>query len=270
MTDRYENHITVTAPGTTAIDCLAENTSLSKQQLKTVMGNGAVWLETRHGIKRIRRAKKQIKQGETLHLYYDSAIQSQAVPTARLVSDEGDYSIWSKPCGMFSQGSKWGDHCTVYRWAEQHLRPTRSAFLVHRLDRAASGLIIIAHNRRTAAAFAQMFRQRAITKHYRAIVEGDLGEIDLPYRIDFPLDGKKAETQILEADYNAKNQTTSLRLDIRTGRKHQIRKHLSAIGHPIVGDRQYGAKDTSADLQLSSVYLSFICPVENVLREYSL
>jgi tRNA pseudouridine32 synthase/23S rRNA pseudouridine746 synthase len=234
------------------------------------MINGAVWLETMHGIGRIRRAKKPLTQGETLHLYYDSDIQSQTAHAARLVSDEGDYSIWDKPCGMFSQGSKWGDHCTVYRWAEQHLKPGRSAFLVHRLDRAARGLIIITHNKRTTRAFAQMFRHHAITKHYRAIVEGDLSTIDLPYLIDQPLDDKKAETLILQADYNAEDQATSLRLDIKSGRKHQIRKHLSSIGHPILGDRLYGAKDTRVDLQLSSVYLSFICPVKSVFREYVL
>ena len=270
MKERLEIHITATAPGITAIDWLAENTSLSRQQLKTSMTNGAVWLESQHGIKRIRRAKNRLRQGETLHLYYDPDVQSQTTLAARLVADEGDYSIWNKPCGMFSQGSKWGDHCTIYRWVEQHIQPARSAYLVHRLDRAASGLIIIAHNKRTASAFARMFRRHQITKHYRATVEGDLSGSELPLDINQPLDGKSAETRILQLVDNADKQTTTLLIAIKTGRKHQIRRHLSSTGHPILGDRQYGAKDTRVDLQLSSIYLSFVCPIDNILREYSL
>ena len=270
MPERYETHITADKSGVSAISLLAENTPLSKQQLKTAMNNGAVWIETGHGINRIRRAKKQLKPGDTLHLYYDSAIQSQITAPARLIADEGDYSIWNKPCGMYSQGSKWGDHCTIYRWAEQHLQPKRSAYLVHRLDRAANGLIIIAHNKKTATAFLEMFRLHQITKHYSAIVEGNMTNITLPLTINQPLDGKPAESVILQADFNNNEQTTKVLIDIKTGRKHQIRRHLSATGHPIVGDRQYGAKDISRDLQLSSIHLSFTCPIKKTLQTYSL
>ncbi len=270
MTVRIEKHIEVKNAEHTAIGLLAEHTALSKSQLKAAMSNGAVWLESQHGIRRIRRAKKALKPGDTLHLYYDSLVQAQAPETAVLVADEGSYSIWNKPYGMYSQGSKWGDHCTIYRWAEQHMKPQRPAYPVHRLDRAANGLIILAHNRKTARAFLQMFRQRAITKHYRAVVEGDLGDLKLPRVIDLELDGKASESVILEAEYSPDENTTTALIDIRTGRKHQIRRHMASIGHPVVGDRLYGAGDTRKNLQLSSIYLSFDCPVENRRRSYSL
>ena len=270
MMERYEKHIPANQPGVTAISLLADNIPLSKQKLKNIMTNGAVWLESQHGINRIRRAKKKLKQGETLHLYYDSEIQSQTIDPAILVADEAEYSIWNKPYGMYSQGSKWGDHCTIYRWAEQHLKPRRPAYLVHRLDRAANGLIIIAHNRKPATAFLEMFRQHAIKKHYRASVEGDLSNINLPFTINAPLDGKPAESMILQADFNTHEQTTTVLIEIKTGRKHQIRRHLSSTGHPIVGDRQHGVKDIRRNLQLSSVLLSFVCPLENTLHTYTL
>jgi tRNA pseudouridine32 synthase/23S rRNA pseudouridine746 synthase len=270
MTERYERHITANESGITAISLLADNTALSKQKLKSVMANGAVWLESQHGINRIRRAKKELKQGETLHLYYDSEIQSQTTDPAILIADEFEYSIWNKPYGMYSQGSKWGDHCTIYRRAEQHFEPGRHAYLVHRLDRAANGLIIIAHNKNTASVFLEMFRQHAITKRYRATVEGNLAHVELPFTINAPVDGKPAESIVLEADPNNREQTTTVLIEIKTGRKHQIRRHLSSTGHPIAGDRQYGAKDTSRNLQLSSVFLSFVCPLENRLHTYTL
>jgi len=270
MTKRFEKHITANEPGKTAISLLAENIPLSKQQLKTTMSNGAVWLESKHGINRIRRAKNELKQGDALHLYYDSEIQTQTTDPAILIADEVEYSIWNKPYGMYSQGSKWGDHCSIYRWVEQHMEPNRRAYLVHRLDRAANGLIIIAHNKKTATAFTEMFKQHAITKHYRVTVEGNMSDIEQPFTINEPLDDKPAESAILRADVKPDEQTTTLIIDIKTGRKHQIRRHLSSIGHPVVGDRQYGAKDISLNLHLSSVLLSFQCPVKNTLRRYSL
>lgn len=270
MTERFEKHINAGKAGVTAIDLLAEQTALSKQQLKAAMVNGAVWLESKHGIARIRRAKKQVKQGDTLHLYYDSEIQLQNTDPATLIADEGTYSIWNKPYGMYSQGSKWGDHCTIYRWAERHLEPERPAYLVHRLDRAANGLIILAHNKKTASAFVEMFKRRAVVKQYRALVEGLIIDMNLPVTIDEPLDGKAAETVILETGTTDEKQTTTVLIDIKTGRKHQIRRHLSSIGHPVVGDRLYGANDTTRDLQLSSVLLRFTCPLDNRLRTYSL
>ena len=270
MPQVIEKHIKTPDSGITAIDLLADSCPLSKQQLKSAMTNGAVWLESRLGIHRIRRAKKALKQGDILHLYYDSTIQSCTAEPAVLVADEGDYSIWNKPYGMYSQGSKWGDHCTLYRWAEQHLEPRRSAYPVHRLDRAATGLIILAHNRKTANEFLEMFKQRTITKHYRATVEGNLSTVDLPHTIAIPLDGKPAESVILQADFDQKAQTTNVLIDIKTGRKHQIRRHLSLMGHPIAGDRLYGAKNLRCNLQLSAVFLSFLCPVNQAQRNYSL
>jgi tRNA pseudouridine32 synthase/23S rRNA pseudouridine746 synthase len=270
MTERYEKHITANKSGVSAISLLADNTPLSKQKLKNAMTNGAVWLESQHGVNRIRRAKNELKQGEILHLYYNSEIQSQTTDPAILVADEVEYSIWNKPYGMYSQGSKWGDHCTIYRWAEQHFEPSRHAYLVHRLDRAANGLIIIAHNKRTTNAFLEIFKQHAITKRYHAIVEGNLTNMELPFTINAPLDGKPAETVILEADFNTHEQTTTVLIEIKTGRKHQIRRHLSSTGYPVAGDRQYGAKDTSRNLQLSSVFLSFVCPLEKMLHTYTL
>ena len=142
MTERFEKHITAKESGISAISLLADNTPLSKQKLKIAMANGAAWLESQHGVNRIRRAKKKLKQGETLHLYYDSEILSQTADPAILIADEVEYSIWNKPYGMYSQGSKWGDHCTIYRWAEKYFEPGRPAYLVHRLDRAANGCLL--------------------------------------------------------------------------------------------------------------------------------
>ena len=167
---------------------------------------------------------------------------------------------------MYSQGTKWGDHCTIYRWAEQHLEPQRPAFPVHRLDRAASGLMILAHTRKMAQVFSDMFKNRKIHKRYRATVEGELNNIDLPYTINTTIEDKPAVSRIISLQ--AQDKITILTIEIETGRKHQIRRHLSEMGYPIVGDRLYGSGESEEDLKLQAVYLKFICPITDKVREY--
>ncbi len=273
-TDPFEVHLEAQletdSSDVTAIDRLAAACELSRQQVKQALSNGAVWLQTSHGIQRIRRGRKQLNAGDQLHLYYNADVQRQTPPAARLIDDQGEYSVWFKPPGMYSQGSKWGDHCTLYRWAETHLQPERKAWLVHRLDRAASGLMLLAHNKKTAGALASMFSHSDIEKHYRVIVEGDATTLQLPFEIEQPLDDKQARTTILDAQYQADSNSTILRLRIHTGRKHQIRRHLSELGYPVLGDRLYGSGNSNCDLMLSAVYLAFDCPLSGERRTYEL
>ncbi len=105
----------------TAGEQLHISTGFPKQRIKEIMFKGAVWLTNGKQTKRIRRAKKILEPGMTLHLYNNEKVLSEKPSPAILISDEKAYSIWYKPYGMYSQGSKWGDHCTVYRWAETSL-----------------------------------------------------------------------------------------------------------------------------------------------------
>jgi len=269
MSEKFEKHITVSKQAT-ILDCLYENTDFSKQKIKRILHNGSVWLESRQGINRVRRAKKIVTEADVLHLYYDEKIQNTEPLTARLIADEDDYSIWDKPSGMQSQGSKWGDHCALYRYAELNLSPQRPAFIVHRLDRAANGLIIVAHKKTVATKLAKLFETRNIYKKYKAQVEGCISAIDVPYEIKSQLDGKLSISKIVSIKPDMKSNTTEVEVVILTGRKHQIRRHLSELGYPIVGDRLYGLKASDLDLQLSSINMKFVCPVSGVERDYSL
>ena len=169
--------------------------------------------------------------------------------------------MWNKPYGLRSQGSKWGDHCTVVRWAERNLQPERPAFTVHRLDRAASGLILIAHSKRAASALSELFRSRKVEKRYRVLVHGNFDAAAVPRRIDQPLDGKRAVSELSLLEVSANGKHSLLEVRIETGRKHQIRRHLADLGHPVVGDRLYGTgEEDGVDLQLTAFLLAFRCP----------
>jgi tRNA pseudouridine32 synthase/23S rRNA pseudouridine746 synthase len=269
MSQRLQKQIQLSQPQL-AIDSLAGEFSFSRQKLKQLMQNGAVWLENAQGIHRLRRAKKMLQSGDCLHVYYDEAIQQAQPLPAQLIADEGDYSVWNKPSGMYSQGTRWGDHCSIYRYAESHLQPQRPAFIVHRLDRAASGLILLAHSKQAAAALSRLFEQHAIYKKYTATVEGDFSHRSLPYFIEAPIDDKSALTEVLAVRYDQSSDSSQLEVRIHTGRKHQIRCHLSGLGFPIVGDRLYGSTRLQGDLQLRSVQIKFISPLDGEEKNYVL
>lgn len=264
MSTITELHITVDNAQANAVDILAEASGLSKQKLKLIMQRGAVWLTRSGHTQRLRRAKKALQLNDEIHLYYAPAVFEQQPSPAILIADEGDYSVWHKPYGMLSQGTKWGDHTSITRWAEQNLEPQRNAFIVHRLDRAATGLIMVAHSKKAAASLSALFEQRQVDKRYQAVVEGHWAE---DKRIEQAIDDKPAVSHVRCLE--TKGSKSLVEVKIETGRKHQIRKHLSKAGFPIVGDRLYGNAD-GLDLQLCSVFLGFVCPISAETRSYEL
>ena len=268
LSEQFQLHLDVKQENISAIDLLSYNTTFSKQFIKQIMQKGAVWLTREKQTQRLRRVKKMLHSGDTLHCYYNEKVFNEKTTPATLIKDEGDYSIWYKPYGMRSQGSKWGDHTTLYRYAECHLQPQRPAFIVHRLDRAASGLIILSHKKSTTRSFARMFENHQIDKRYHAIVHGHFPEST--QLIDKAIDGKKANSYATLLKYCSKSNRSLLEVKIETGRKHQIRRHLSGYGYPIVGDRLYGDAEDSEDLQLTAYYLSFISPINGKNKIYQL
>ncbi len=272
----FDIHLTVENTDSRAVDLLAEATGLSKQHIKQVMQKGAVWLEEKKTGKprRLRRASKILSIADELHLYYDARVLESIPTPPQIIADQGEYSIWHKPCGLLSQGSKWGDHCTIQRWVEQNLMPQRPAFIVHRLDRAATGLIMIAHQKRIASSLAALFAQREMEKHYQVIVHGQFPESTWPQKITTDIDGRHARSYAKLLEYDKEKNYSLLEVRIDTGRKHQIRKHLLGIGFPVVGDRLYGKEsqvdEREGNLQLTASSLAFVCPLTQQKKHFQL
>ena len=233
------------------------------------MTKGAVWVTRGKNTHRLRRAKRALRTGDEIHLYYDPDVLAEAPAEPQLVADVGGYTVWNKPFGLRSQGSKWGDHCTITRWAERHLLPERPAFVVHRLDRAANGLILVAHSRSIAAALSSLFRDRKVEKRYRAWVAGNFSTQPNPLRVATPIENKPAASEI--SFVRVEHGRSLVEVRTATGRKHQVRRHLAESGFPIVGDRLHGnAANDDQDLQLTACLLAFQCPVAGEPVEYRL
>lgn len=252
---------------------LASHTELSQAKIKDAMQKGAVWLLRGNDKRRLRRASKPLKIGDRLELNYNAELLGQIVPEPQLIHDEKQYSVWFKPYGLYCQGSRWGDFASINRWVEVNLpkiinSSERPVYLVHRLDRATTGLILLCHSKTAARLFSAMFEEGKMDKRYQAIVHGNFSAIPPDYEVDKKVDGKAAKSIFSYADKNDKYSLLNVKL--LTGRKHQIRQHLNSLGHPIVGDRLYGI-DTSddRDLQLQSVSLRFTCPISQTEQYYS-
>lgn len=242
-----------------AVNYLAGASSLSKGIVKDAMKKGAVWLTQDGRKRRLRRAKSMLKAGDEVSFYYSLDILNTTPEQPTLVADEQDFSVWIKPAGVTSGGTRFADHCAIDRIIEKRL--DRPCFLVHRLDRFAWGLMVVAHGKKSAADLSRQFQARLVRKHYEAIVIGELIE---PVTIDAAVDNKAAISHVSPLTSNGIH--SSVRVNIETGRKHQIRQHLSSLGYPILGDRQYGgyhgdqtseANQANIGMQLAAVELAF-------------
>lgn len=269
MNDIIETCLTIDADSSQlkASQLLARHTELSQGKIKDAMQKGAVWLSRGNSKKRLRRASKPLQAGDQLTLNYNARLLDQVVPEPELIHDAWDYSVWFKPYGLYCQGSRWGDFASINRWVEVNLprmfnKSERPVFLVHRLDRATTGLILLCHTRNAARLFSAMFRDGKIDKRYQAIVCGDFRAFAEHHEVDQMVDGKSARSHFSYVEY--KHGCSLVDVKLLTGRKHQIRHHLSGLGYPIAGDRLHGNganENEDRNLQLQSVSLRFFCPV---------
>jgi len=268
---KISRQITATTAGS-AIELLAAQVpELAKARLKDAMQKGAVQLLTKP-VKRLRRAQFMLNPGAKLALHYDAELLQRQCSPARLLFDLRDYSIWFKPPGMLSQGNEWGDHLSLVRYAEQHLQPARPIFLLHRLDREASGLVMLAHNKKAAAALSKLIAQQQINKTYWIRVKGQLAaDLQSQAVIRQSLDGKACESRFRVLRYDANQDYSECEVQLITGRKHQIRRHFAAVGHPVLGDPQYGKGNKSASgLALQAIALGFNCPLTRRQQHFTL
>ena len=196
---------------------------------------------------------------------------------------DGHCLVAVKPSGLLAVPGlgEHGHDCLAARVQAVHAE----ALVVHRLDMSTSGLMLFARGTAAQRQLGIAFARREVHKRYVAVVHGivagDAGEIDLPLAADWPnrprqrvdpLTGKPSLTRwrVLARGGAAGEYTTRLELEPVTGRAHQLRVHLLALGHPILGDALYAPPEVLAGadrLLLHAVRLRFAHPVSGVVVE---
>ena len=166
--------------------------------------------------------------------------------------------VLNKPSGLLSVPGRGGDKQDSLSARVQAQFP--DALVVHRLDMATSGLIVMARGPDSQRALSAAFERRQVHKRYLAVVAGllpigaDWQTIDLPILVDWPNrplrtihpEGQASQTRWRCVAQNLARGTSRLELEPLTGRSHQLRVHLQALGHPILGDALYAPEPVQA------------------------
>ena len=194
------------------------------------------------------------------------------LPTGvRVVREDEDVIVVDKPAGLLTIATVRERERTLYAALTARARPGR-VFIVHRLDRAASGLLVFARSADAKERLQAQFAAHAVERTYLAVVEGRPAQAsgtvrsrlldDVPGRVRETRDpgrGRPAVTHWRVVRAGARHALVDVRLE--TGRRNQIRVHLAGIGHPIAGDAAYGARtDPLRRLALHAHVLGFEHP----------
>jgi 23S rRNA pseudouridine1911/1915/1917 synthase len=213
-----------------------------------------------------------------------TTLSPEDIPLNILYEDQ-DLLVVDKPAGMTVHPAAGHHSHTLVNALLAHLPELEGGDserpgIVHRLDKDTSGLILIARNPETHVKLAQQFKERSVAKVYQALVHGHLtpleGIIEASIGRD-PRDrkrmavisrGREARTEYKVIRYTGNY--TLLEVRPRTGRTHQIRVHLAAIGFPILGDAVYGARSEYLERQfLHAFRLTFKLPSTGETREFT-
>jgi 23S rRNA pseudouridine1911/1915/1917 synthase len=220
--------------GNALLDVLADRLRCSKKQAKAMLDGKQVLVNSR----RIWMAKHKVSTRDQVEVIRSEAATGKKV---EVLKKAGELLVINKPAGLVTNGSS---KSLEVRLQRELRNPELCA--VHRLDRETSGCVIFAKNAAAKSAMIPVFKDQQVVKIYRAIVNGRVS--DQLQTISRDIDGESATTLVNVLDRT--KQASYLELRIKTGRTHQIRKHLAAVRHPVLGDKGYaGAKGLSEILR---------------------
>ncbi len=178
--------------------------------------------------------------------------------------------VVDKPAGLLAVPGRGADKQDCLSARLRHNFP--DVLVVHRLDMSTSGLMVFARGANMQRRLSLMFQAREVEKRYVAIVAGRLepesGEVNLPIATDWPnrplrkIDTESGKPSLTRYRVLARQDNTSrVELEPYTGRSHQLRIHMAAIGHPILGDTLYGDAHSAPRLMLHASSLGFVHPL---------
>ncbi|MBI2150638.1 MAG: RluA family pseudouridine synthase, partial [Acidobacteria bacterium] len=229
--------------------------NITRSQIQLLNRSGAILIEGRQN-----KAGYRIRGGETIEIDLRAVEPAPLTPeqiSLQIYFEDQDLAVIEKPAGLVVHPGSTTSGGTLVHGLLFHFNnlsdtggPRRPG-IVHRLDKKTSGLMIVAKNNLAHARLSKAFQERQIQKTYLALVHGKprrpAGTIELSVgrhpTIRTKMTAAKASGRPAYSEYQVLQEFRGfalLKVKIKTGRTHQIRVHLSAIGHPVVGDEVYG------------------------------
>jgi 23S rRNA pseudouridine1911/1915/1917 synthase len=266
--------------GVALADFLAERLEIARGKAATLIRAGGVYV----GRVRVESPDRALDAGERVTVHDPDVASRPEDPSGvflvSIAHDDKDVIVADKPAGVPTQATRSTARGALDRIVQQR---DPGARLLHRIDRAASGLVLFTRHSEAHARFGALLRDRRLLRRYVAVARGhiaaDHGRLDAAIGPD-PHDRRRMAAfaaagvpegagkggprpaltyyRVLRRGADpAGEPTTLVELDLATGRTHQIRVHLASAGHPLVGDQLYGAPDDAGRLCLHATRLGW-------------
>lgn len=258
---------------------LAHVSGEGRNAIKSMLSRGQVAIDGRPST----LYNQALKPGQTVSVSKARIVEKPPLAGLTILHEDEDVIVVAKEAGLLSIASEQESEMTAYRQLTAHVRATDPAsriFVLHRLDRDTSGVMMFAKSERVQQQLQENWHENVEERTYIALVEGKVKKTEgtissylresktlKMYSSSSPVDAQHAVThyKVLQSNANF----SLLEVSLETGRKNQIRVHMEDIGHPIVGDKKYGSKSRILGrLGLHARLLSFKHPATGKLVRF--
>lgn len=247
---------------------LAACTDLSRSRVSALIGQGAVFLDGAAVYDQDRKMAAGEVYSIAVPAPVDAVPQPQDIPLT-VVYEDGDLLVIDKPAGMVVHPAAGNHDGTLVNALLAHCRDSLSGIggvirpgIVHRLDKDTSGLMVVAKNDAAHRALSAQFAVHSLERCYLALVWGRLNPargvietqigrsaVNRKKMAVLQTGGKRAETHYRTVEVCANGAVSLVECSLKTGRTHQVRVHMTALGHPLIGDSTYGKAPKSARIE---------------------
>ena len=226
----------------------------SRNSVKAILSRGQVFVNGEVST----QFNDELQKGDLVQIRTRVASDDVKMNGVKILHEDDDLIVIEKEAGLLSIASDQERQLTAYRELTEYVRnihPKNRIFVVHRLDRDTSGVMMFAKSKEVQQTLQNAWQEAVRERSYVALVEGAVkkggtvtswlteNKTFMVYSSPTPNDGQKAIThyKVLKSNRNL----SLLQVNLETGRKNQIRVHMSDIGHPVVGDKKYGSRNNS-------------------------
>lgn len=254
------------------LDCLINNINgITKKKAKNLLKYKEVIVNK----KVVTNANYILRKNDKINI-----IKNRLKNDFEIIYEDNNIVVVNKQAGLLTISTEKEKINTLYHKVSEYVKSKNkknNIFVIHRLDRDTSGIVMFAKSEKVKKLYQNNWNDIVINRYYIAVVEGKLknkrGTIKTNLKENkqgFVYSAKTGKLAITEYEVLKENDLYSLlKINIKTGRKNQIRVHMKELGHPVVGDKKYGYKSNEKRLYLHANILELKNPTNGKIEKYS-